>query len=506
MSFLFIHCSHDGAITIVDNNEIVAHTQIERFNRFKHSSFLCKSLIDYINNLNLNFKSVHLTGIRHGHCVDQWIDILRANKIKLHQTELFVDFDHHHDYHAFSSKLFNFSNDAHFLVWDLAGDRVDIDNNIKYEQTSIYDNHLNLIYKDWYDSHKKNICIARTYHYLTNLLGLNRYDDFNECKTMALSSFGKKDENLYKKIYKDDFIFNKNATEFENIKLSTSKEDTFSLDFVKTFHMACESKAESIVNSINNNTVILSGGVAQNILINTKLTNSKKIFVNPFCNDQGISLGNAYKTLNGNLNIIKNLYLGFKHVFNENLFLKDFLLIKVTLSDVCKILYNEPVAIFQGRSEQGQRALGNRSLLMNAMDERAVEKVNNIKKREWYRPFACTILNEKFEEYFFPNYNTIPYFMNFVYKIKKDKKNKLKSVLSNEDYSRVQSLKLEHNENYYNLIKEFDKIYNIPLLLNTSLNLPGEPIVETYEDLKEMLLQSNLNYCFLPEKNILIKK
>ena len=140
------------------------------------------------------------------------------------------------------------------------------------------------------------------------------------------------------------------------------------------------------------------------------------------------------------------------------------------------------------------------------MDERAVEKVNNIKKREWYRPFACTILNEKFEEYFFPNYNTIPYFMNFVYKIKKDKKNKLKSVLSNEDYSRVQSLKLEHNENYYNLIKEFDKIYNIPLLLNTSLNLPGEPIVETYEDLKEMLLQSNLNYCFLPEKNILIKK
>jgi carbamoyltransferase len=505
MSFLFIHASHDGAITIVKDKQIVVHTQIERFNRFKHTSFPSKLLIDCINNLNLNFKEIHITGIYNNHCVDQWAEILRANQIEVKNVKLFSDYNSHHDYHAYSNKLINIPEDSHFLVWDLAGDRITEENDTRFEQTSIYDNNLNIIYKDWYKNSKRNVCIARTYHYLTNLLGLNKYNDFNDGKTMALSSFGEFNEELFNKIYNDNFIYQNNNT-FENVKLTTLKEDKFSLNFVKTFQRACEARAENIINKINADNISLSGGVSQNILINTKLSKSKKIFVNPLCNDQGISLGKAYKILNGNINKINNFYLGFKHTFNEDLFLKEFTLHKVTLTDVCKILYNDPIAIFQGRSEQGQRALGNRSLLMNPTHVNAIEKVNNIKKREWYRPFACSILNEKFEEYFFPNYNTIPYYMNFVYKIRESKKEKLKSVLSNDDYSRVQSVKLEHNINYYNLIKEFNEVYNIPVLLNTSLNLPGEPIVETYEDLKKMLLQSNLKYGYLPEQSLLIKK
>ena len=169
-------------------------------------------------------------------------------------------------------------------------------------------------------------------------------------------------------------------------------------------------------------------------------------------------------------------------------------------------MLNEPVAIYQGRSEQGPRALGNRSLLMNPAHRDAVKKVNDIKKREWYRPFTCSILNENFEEYFFANYNTTPYYMNFVYKVKQNQEDKLKSVLSVDGYSRVQCVKAEHNTHYYNLIKTFNKMYGIPVLLNTSLNLPGMPVVESYEDLKNILLKSNLKYCFLPEHNILITK
>jgi predicted NodU family carbamoyl transferase len=502
MSFLFIHASHDGAITIVKNNTIIVHTQIERFNRIKHHSFPSKLLINFINNLNLNFEEVHITGIKDNHCGDQWIDILRSNNIKLYKTKVFLDINFHHDYHAYSNKLIHAPDDSYSLIWDLAGDRINENNNLKTETTSIYTNDSLPIFKEWYDSLKNNICIGRAYKEVTCALGLNRYNDFNDGKTMALSSFGQYNEKIFNKIYNKDFI----ADNFKDLKLTTSKEDQYSLDFVKTFQTACEIKAESIVNKIKVDNVILSGGVSQNILINTKLSKLKKIFVNPICNDQGISLGKAYKILNGNLNKIDNLYLGFKHTFNEDLFLKNFSMFKVTTKDVCKILYKEPVAIFQGRSEQGQRALGNRSLLINPTDKNAVEKINNIKKREWYRPFACSILNEKFEEYFYPNYNTVPYFMNFVYKIKENKKENLKSILSNDGYSRVQNVIPEHNINYYNLIKEFDKIYNIPILLNTSLNLPGEPIVETYEDLKEMLLNSNLKYCYLPEINIIIKK
>jgi carbamoyltransferase len=505
MSFLFIHTSHDGAVTIVKDKKIVVHTQIERFNRFKHTSFPCKLLIDYINNLNLNFKEIHITGLYDNHCADQWIEILRANEIKIKNAKIFLDFNCHHDYHAYSNKLLHIPKNSYFLVWDLAGDRIVEKNDTCFEQTSIYDDNLNLVFKNWYKSSNINVCIARTYRHLTNLLGLNKYNDFNDGKTMALSAFGEFNEKLFNKIYKDDFIY-QNDNSFKNIKLTTLKEDKFSLDYVKTFQTACEAKAENIINKINADNISLSGGVSQNILINTKLSKYKKIFVNPLCNDQGISLGKAYKILNGNVNKINNFYLGFKHIFNEDLFSKEFILHKVTMTDVCKILYNDPIAIFQGRSEQGQRALGNRSLLMNPTHVNAIEKVNDIKKREWYRPFACSILNEKFEEYFFPNYNTITYYMNFVYKVRESKKEQLKSVLSYDNYSRVQSVKLEHNINYYNLIKKFNEIYNIPVLLNTSLNLPGEPIVETYEDLKKMLLQSNLKYSYLPEQNLLIKK
>jgi len=143
---------------------------------------------------------------------------------------------------------------------------------------------------------------------------------------------------------------------------------------------------------------------------------------------------------------------------------------------------------------------------MNPTHKDAVKKVNDIKKREWYRPFACSILNENFEEYFFTNYNTTPYYMNFVYKVKQNQEDKLKSVLSVDGYSRVQCVKAEHNTHYYNLIKTFNKMYGIPVLLNTSLNLPGMPVVESYEDLKFTFENSDLKYAYLPDISKLIIK
>ena len=96
--------------------------------------------------------------------------------------------------------------------------------------------------------------------------------------------------------------------------------------------------------------------------------------------------------------------------------------------------------------------------------------------------------------------------MNFVYKVKQNQEDKLKSVLSVDGYSRVQCVKAEHNTHYYNLIKTFNKMYGIPVLLNTSLNLPGMPVVESYEDLKFTFENSDLKYAYLPDINKLIIK
>ena len=502
MNYLFIHASHDGTITIVQENKVIVHTQIDRFNRFKYTSFPSRTLIEFINSLNLEFKEVHITGLTNNHCAAQWAECLQSDIIVGYETQVYVDVHSHHNYHAYSNQLISPFNKSHHLVWDLHGDLIFKKDKFYAEQTSIYDDDLKVIHKEWFDNLEGNVCIGSCYKSTTDGLGLNGRNDFNDGKTMALSSYGKFNQEIFNHIYNKNFI----RDSFKDLKLSTLKEDTYSQDFVKTFQTACELKAEEIVSKIDSDNLTLTGGVAQNILINTRLSKHKKIFVNPFCTDQGISLGKAYSTLKGKIEKLNTVYLGFKHTFNRDIFFKNFSLVKANYKDVSKILLNEPVAIYQGRSEQGPRALGNRSLLMNPAHRDAVKKVNDIKKREWYRPFTCSILNENFEEYFFANYNTTPYYMNFVYKVKQNQEEKLKSVLSVDGYSRVQCVKAEHNTHYYNLIKTFNKMYGIPVLLNTSLNLPGMPVVESYEDLKNILLKSNLKYCFLPEHNILITK
>ena len=97
--------------------------------------------------------------------------------------------------------------------------------------------------------------------------------------------------------------------------------------------------------------------------------------------------------------------------------------------DVAKILLEYPVAIFQSRSEQGQRGLGNRSLLMNPMHEECQDKLNTIKKREWFRPFACSILLEAAHDWFDMDLEESPYMM-YVFDLKENKTINLKDLFT----------------------------------------------------------------------------
>jgi carbamoyltransferase len=204
---------------------------------------------------------------------------------------------------------------------------------------------------------------------------------------------------------------------------------------------------------------------------------------------------------------VDTLYLGFKPKYNLNIFEEEsFKILDCDAKDVSKILLEEPVAIFQGRSEQGQRGLGNRSLLMNPTHNKCIEKINLIKKREWFRPFSCSILHEELNKWFIVDNDRNPFFMMFVFNAKENVKEKINNVLAKDGTCRLQSVTSKHNQNYHALLKEFFYLTKVPILLNTSLNLPGHPLVETVEDLKYTMLNSNLKYSYLPDINKLIIK
>lgn len=159
------------------------------------------------------------------------------------------------------------------------------------------------------------------------------------------------------------------------------------------------------------------------------------------------------------------------------------------------------VAIFQGDSELGPRALGNRSILFDPRVKNAKEIINKVKKREWYRPFAGTIMLEHVHDYF--NMLTLkesPY-MTFAIKCKPIAKKKIPGVIHVDGTCRIQTVTKEQNKHFYELIECFYKKTGIPLLFNTSFNLGGETMVETLEHAVDTVKRSEIDYLYLPGGN-----
>ena len=167
---------------------------------------------------------------------------------------------------------------------------------------------------------------------------------------------------------------------------------------------------------------------------------------------------------------------------------------------------NNIVTIFQGRSEAGPRALGNRSILYNPTDPNGKDFVNKVKNREWFRPFAGTVLKEKAHEYFdMAGLEESP-FMMYAMDVWPDKQEIIKAITHVDGTCRIQTVTEEQNPHYYKLIQEFEKITGVPILFNTSFNLAGDPLVETIEDALETMLKSEMKYMYVPELGYLLEK
>jgi carbamoyltransferase len=167
--------------------------------------------------------------------------------------------------------------------------------------------------------------------------------------------------------------------------------------------------------------------------------------------------------------------------------------------EIATLLYqNKSIAVYTKLAESGQRALGNRSILFNALNPDAKEIVNRIKKREWYRPFACMVLEEDADIYFDMGRITSSPFMTICFPVRPQYDKIISGVTHIDNTCRIQTI--SKTDNYlYKLLREFKKLSGHGILLNTSFNLAGEPLVETPEDAFKTINNSSLDYLWFEE-------
>jgi len=174
--------------------------------------------------------------------------------------------------------------------------------------------------------------------------------------------------------------------------------------------------------------------------------------------------------------------------------------IDCTIGDIAsKLIDKEIGAIFQGKLELGPRALGNRSIIADPRMKDGKDRVNVIKNREWYRPFACSILEEHAHEWFKMGQLRSSPWMSYAIPVKEDKWKQIPAVVHEDGTCRLQTVNRKQNPFYYDLISEFYKQTNIPLILNTSFNLAGQPIVFNPAKAIKVFLDSELNFVYFPE-------
>lgn len=274
--------------------------------------------------------------------------------------------------------------------------------------------------------------------------------------------------------------------------------------------------AKEITGSKN---LCLAGGVALNCVANGEILRSNMfddIFIQPASGDAGGALGVAQmiwhqQYAGARTTQINNVYWGteysdeeIKALLNEEGLPYEELDESRVASHTAKLLEGENViGWFQGRMEFGPRALGNRSIIADARNKENWQKVNlKIKFRESFRPFAPTVLEEDVHQYF-DLHRDSPY-MLLVADVKEDKRDIIPAVTHVDGSARIQTINQSQNQKYYDLIRTFKENTGCSVIINTSFNVRGEPIVESPRDALNCFLNTHMDYLVMG--NILLEK
>jgi carbamoyltransferase len=421
----------------------------------------------------------------------------------------FVD---HHLAHAISSYAFSGFRDAAVLVldgrgsWEATSLWRGIDGKLEHVWTIPWPNSLGLFYAQF-----------------TQYLGFVPYSD--EWKVMGLAPYGEPGVNVREFIVSDDnpyrvsarLLIGHDSAPSAGIEArlgpkrpSESNIDVRHKNLAFAVQDACEQAMLTLTRVAVERTgcknLCLAGGVALNSKANGKIAASglvDHLFVQPASGDDGVCLGAAlapHLDRGGKLPIhkMRHAYLGSESSDGEiEKTLETFKLRATRVVDPAQtaaqmLADGKILGWFQGRMEFGPRALGSRSILADPRDPEMTAKVNNaVKFREWWRPFAPSLLAEVASEYL-ESANDSP-FMALTAQVKPEKRSVIPAVTHVDGSARPQTVEREVNPLYWRLIQQFGERTGVPVVMNTSFNLRGEPIVCTPPDAIRTFFSSGMD-------------
>lgn len=568
MKILGISCFyHDAAAALIENGRIIAAVDEERFSRKKHDSGYPKAAIEFClqeagiksNDLDyvvfyekpfLKFERIILTFLAtvpksRNLFVDAikvwlkeklWIKAKIKEHLKIPESKIL--FSSHHLSHAASAYYVSPFKKAALLTSDGVGEWTTTAWGKAYENKIFLEKEIKFPHS-----------LGLFYSVFTQFLGFEINE--GEYKVMGLAPYGrpnqiKKVEKLITQIKDGSF-----KLDMDYFKFHTSEKISFTDKFVKHFGLkpvlsdqadviksqyanlaasaqkVLEDKLIKIAKYVKTQTgeenLCYAGGVALNGVANWRIFKEagfKNIFIQPAAGDSGGALGAALYVYHHVLDNKKRFNL--EHVYwgqvnssaDVKKFIKNNKIKAIRLSDkelvsrAAKLLVNQKVIGWvRGRFEWGPRALGARSILADPRYKNMKDIVNTkIKFREGFRPFAPVTLYEEGDKFFEiekPIQSLLEYMLAVV-PVRKKWQKKLGAITHVDGTARPQFLKRKINPLYYDLIKEFGNLTGIPVLLNTSFNLKGEPIVNTVEEAYKTFQKSGLDVLIL--ENYLIMK
>ena len=501
------------------------------FNTNPISNLLPKSIF-FLKNL---FKNKDITIKRIVKKINQKKTLLNNfninTNVKFHNIE-------HHIAHIASAYYPSKFNDAVGLSIDGSGDFVSVaiskckKNKIKIIKKYFFPNSLGIFYhamtqfmgfNNYGDEYKIMGMAAYGNPKYFDLLKNNLFIDQNNSFKLNLNYFNHQKSN-FRYIVSDemiiDNIFNENLIKLFNLKSFQIKSDeSFLKDLAASVQKVYEFFFEKILTDISkmkySENLVYAGGCGLNSSANRIITNNEKYFKNIFIpyapGDNGGALGAAIVVASINNKTIQNTenpYIGQCYKDSE---IKEILKSKLLGSNLQYRYFSEKrdvielaaemisksmvIGWFQNKMEFGPRALGNRSILADPRNPNMRNIINSkIKRRESFRPFAPSIMEEYQSDWFNTNYSS-PY-MSTIASVKKDKINLIPAVTHVDETARYQSVNKLNNDKFYELIKTFYKITGVPILLNTSFN-ENEPIVMRPDEALDCLIRTNMDALFI---------
>jgi len=434
---------HDAAVCVLKNNKIIFASQAERFSGVKNDKWIHSDQLPktqrYKPDVIAYYEKPFRKNLRRLYAGQKW------QKVRMPYNECYG----HHESHAAAGYYTSPFDDCNILVIDAIGewDTMSIWKATTEKKHLGHTTHTLKKIKSW----KYPYSLGLLYSAITHRIGLKPNED--EYITMGMSAFGEPKYNLEDQLWENNHkgvgdIFPKARSE----DLAASVQSLYERELLKLVEMCPHEN------------LVIMGGCALNCVANSKIK-GKNIWIMPAPGDAGSALGAAALVRKQKLKWVSP-YLGAP-IFNP-----------VNVSNVVQELLDNKVCGFaSGRAEFGPRALGNRSLLGDPRHD-IKDTVNDIKRRQKFRPFAPAILEEYADKYFEGPMNE---YMQFVAKAKHD----YSSVTHIDGTARVQVVKKECSSLIRQVLEEWYERTGCPMLLNTSLNIKGKPMVNTWEDAKK---------------------